>query len=129
MKDPNQVFTLLEAVFQAFDHIAKKRGIYKVETIGDCYVGAFSGLKELDFTSPCLTRFSCSAVCGVPTPNTEHAVQMARFATTALKRFDEVVNKLQLRLGPDTVGTLPRTMLRRGPPQGSSNPVETFPLC
>jgi class 3 adenylate cyclase len=40
MKDPNQVFALLEAVFQAFDHIAKKRGIYKVETIGDCYVGA-----------------------------------------------------------------------------------------
>jgi class 3 adenylate cyclase len=52
MKDPNQVFTLLEAVFQAFDHIAKKRGIYKVETIGDCYVGAFNGLKEHDFTSP-----------------------------------------------------------------------------
>jgi Adenylate and Guanylate cyclase catalytic domain len=37
---PLQVFLLLESVFQAFDVLAKKRGIYKVETIGDCYVGA-----------------------------------------------------------------------------------------
>jgi class 3 adenylate cyclase len=39
MRDPHQVFTLLESIFQAFDVLAKKRGVYKVETIGDCYVG------------------------------------------------------------------------------------------
>jgi Adenylate and Guanylate cyclase catalytic domain len=39
MRDPHQVFTLLESIFQAFDALAKKRGVYKVETIGDCYVG------------------------------------------------------------------------------------------
>jgi Adenylate and Guanylate cyclase catalytic domain len=38
-RDPHQVFTLLESIFQAFDAIAKEFGVFKVETIGDCYVG------------------------------------------------------------------------------------------
>jgi hypothetical protein len=33
------VFTLLESIFQAFDVLAKKHSVFKVETIGDCYVG------------------------------------------------------------------------------------------
>jgi class 3 adenylate cyclase len=40
-RNPNQVLKLLEAIFQAFDVIAKKLGVFKVETIGDCYVGEF----------------------------------------------------------------------------------------
>jgi class 3 adenylate cyclase len=39
IRDPHQVFTLLESIFQSFDTIAKKYGVFKVETIGDCYVG------------------------------------------------------------------------------------------
>jgi class 3 adenylate cyclase len=39
VRDPTQVFTLLETVYHAFDEIAHKRRIFKVETIGDCYVG------------------------------------------------------------------------------------------
>ena len=39
-RDPGQVFTLLEAVYGRFDEIAKKKGVFKVETIGDCYVAA-----------------------------------------------------------------------------------------
>jgi hypothetical protein len=35
--EPSQVFTLLETVYHAFDEIAKRR-VFKVETIGDCYV-------------------------------------------------------------------------------------------
>lgn len=31
--------TLLENVYQAFDRVAKKRRVFKVETVGDCYVG------------------------------------------------------------------------------------------
>jgi hypothetical protein len=34
-RDPIQVFTLLQAVYQAFDKIASKRRVFKVETIGD----------------------------------------------------------------------------------------------
>ena len=37
VRDPCQVFTLLETVYHAFDEIAKRRRIFKVETIGDCY--------------------------------------------------------------------------------------------
>jgi class 3 adenylate cyclase len=41
IRDPHQVFTLLESIFQTFDAAAKKFGVFKVETIGDCYVGTF----------------------------------------------------------------------------------------
>jgi class 3 adenylate cyclase len=41
--EPSQVFTLLETVYHAFDEIAKRRRVFKVETIGDCYV-AVTGL-------------------------------------------------------------------------------------
>ena len=39
-REPAQVFTLLETLFNAFDVIAKKRKIFKVETNGDCYIAA-----------------------------------------------------------------------------------------
>jgi hypothetical protein len=47
-----------------------------------------------------------TAVCGVPKANDQHAVQMARFARTAMGKFDKVVRSLELRLGPDTAGTV-----------------------
>ena len=39
-REPEQVFLLLQTIFQAFDHVARKRDVFKVETIGDCYVAA-----------------------------------------------------------------------------------------
>jgi hypothetical protein len=45
VREPCQVFTLLETIYHAFDQIAKKRGVFKVETVGDCYV-AVTGLPE-----------------------------------------------------------------------------------
>jgi Adenylate and Guanylate cyclase catalytic domain len=39
-RGPDQVFTLLETLYGAFDSLAKKRKIFKIETIGDCYVAA-----------------------------------------------------------------------------------------
>jgi len=38
IREPSQVFTLLESIFQAFDEFARKHGVFKVETVGDCYV-------------------------------------------------------------------------------------------
>ena len=55
-REPAQVFTLLETIYNAFDDIAKRRGVFKVETVGDCYM----------------------AVCGVPTFKKDHAVVMVR---------------------------------------------------
>lgn len=34
-RNPSQVFTLLETIYGAFDSIAKRRGVFKVETVGD----------------------------------------------------------------------------------------------
>jgi len=36
IREPQSVFTLLENIFQGFDILAKKHGVFKVETIGDC---------------------------------------------------------------------------------------------
>lgn len=33
-REPTQVFTLLETLYRAFDHIARRRHVFKVETIG-----------------------------------------------------------------------------------------------
>jgi class 3 adenylate cyclase len=35
VREPAQVFTLLETLFGAFDRLAQRRGVFKVETIGD----------------------------------------------------------------------------------------------
>jgi len=37
-REPCHVFQLLESVFFAFDDLAKTMKVYKIETIGDCYV-------------------------------------------------------------------------------------------
>ena len=37
IREPSQVFTLLETVYTSFDKIAKRRRVFKVETVGDCY--------------------------------------------------------------------------------------------
>ena len=37
-REPAQVFTLLETVYGAMDRAARHFGVFKVETIGDCYV-------------------------------------------------------------------------------------------
>jgi Adenylate and Guanylate cyclase catalytic domain len=39
-RNPSQVFMLLEVLYGAFDKIASCRKVFKVETIGDCYVAA-----------------------------------------------------------------------------------------
>lgn len=39
-RQPAQVFILLETIYHAFDEIAEVRRVFKVETVGDCYVAA-----------------------------------------------------------------------------------------
>lgn len=93
VREPAHVFTLLETVYHAFDEIAKLRRVFKVETIGDCYV----------------------AVCGLPDHRKDHAVVMARFANDCLKKMNEVVKKLEVTLGPDTGDLTMRFGLHTGP--------------
>jgi class 3 adenylate cyclase len=79
-REPSQVFVLLESIFHEFDIIAKRRGVYKVETVGDCYM----------------------AVCGLPIPHKDHVVIMCRFARDCLHKVQTVLQDLEIELGPDT---------------------------
>jgi hypothetical protein len=78
-REPEQVFLLLQNVYQSFDRIARKRGVFKVETIGDCYV----------------------AVTGLPDPQKDHAIRMTKFAREAMKKMEQVTSALEAVLGPD----------------------------
>eukprot|EP00977_Amphora_coffeiformis_P012581 scaffold3134_cov182-Amphora_coffeaeformis.AAC.18 len=93
IREADQVFSLLESIFQAFDAIAERDGVVKVETVGDCYV----------------------AVCGVPDANEEHAVVMAAFARKCLEEFYKVTKGLEMKLGPDTSELAIRIGLNSGP--------------
>jgi Adenylate and Guanylate cyclase catalytic domain len=77
-RHPTQVFHLLETVYAAFDAIAKARGVFKVETIGDCYL----------------------AVVGLPTSRKHHAVVMARFARDCRDKMAKITEELTIALGP-----------------------------
>jgi class 3 adenylate cyclase len=93
MREPSQVFTLLENIYHEFDVIAKRRRVFKVETIGDCYV----------------------AVCGLPDPRKDHHVVMARFARDCLYKFLKSIKHLERSLGPDTSDLGLRLGLNSGP--------------
>ncbi|KAL7572297.1 hypothetical protein ACA910_017895 [Epithemia clementina (nom. ined.)] len=93
VREPGDVFTLLETVFGALDKIAKRQGVYKVETVGDCYV----------------------AVSGLPNPRKDHALVMAKFARDVLVTVRDLVQRLELTLGPDTGELGIRIGLHSGP--------------
>jgi len=92
-REPAQVFILLQTVYQAFDVIAKRLSVFKVETIGDSYV----------------------AVTGLPEPQANHAVIMARFARECLSRMSQVTSELEVTLGPDTGDLGMRLGMHSGP--------------
>eukprot|EP00526_Cylindrotheca_closterium_P003634 CAMPEP_0113617770 /NCGR_PEP_ID=MMETSP0017_2-20120614/8966_1 /TAXON_ID=2856 /ORGANISM="Cylindrotheca closterium" /LENGTH=1245 /DNA_ID=CAMNT_0000527205 /DNA_START=214 /DNA_END=3951 /DNA_ORIENTATION=- /assembly_acc=CAM_ASM_000147 len=93
VREPTQVFTLLESVYRAFDIIARRRKVFKVETVGDCYV----------------------AVTGLPEPTKDHARIMALFAQECVERFEELVGMLETTLGPDTGDLGIRVGIHSGP--------------
>ena len=55
------------------------------------------------------------AVCGLPEVNTEHATVMAKFARECVVKFNEVVQGLEMTLGPDTGELAVRIGLNSGP--------------
>ncbi|GKZ00220.1 hypothetical protein MPSEU_000974900 [Mayamaea pseudoterrestris] len=93
MREPTQVFMLLETIYHAFDQIANRRRVFKVETVGDCYV----------------------AVSGLPEPRKDHAVTMARFASDCVNAMPALLAKLSTELGPDTSELQVRVGLNSGP--------------
>jgi class 3 adenylate cyclase len=92
-REPAQVFKLLETIYGAFDKAAMKRGVFKIETIGDCYV----------------------AVAGLPEPREDHAVVMVKFAFECLLKMGELTKNLESTLGPGTADLAIRVGLHSGP--------------
>jgi len=92
-REPVQVFTLLESIYQSFDQIAKRRRIFKVETVGDCYVAA----------------------AGIPDPRKDHALMVARFARDIMIIFGRLTKELEVTLGPDTGDLNLRVGINSGP--------------
>lgn len=87
------MFKLLETIYAAFDAIAQRLDIFKVETIGDCYV----------------------AVAGLPQPNPHHAVICAQFAHHCVVAMKRLTSQLELTLGPGTSELSLRIGLHSGP--------------
>jgi class 3 adenylate cyclase len=92
-REPEQVFTLLETLYRSFDVLAHKLKVFKVETIGDCYM----------------------AVTGLPNPDNAHAVNMSRFAYQCLLGMRELLKELEGALGPGTSDLALRVGLHSGP--------------
>ena len=92
-RNPTQVFTLLENLYGAFDAVAHKRRVFKIETIGDCYV----------------------AVTGLPKPQDDHAVRMTLFAKDCREKMKQVIHDLEIMLGPGTADLRLRIGLHSGP--------------
>lgn len=93
VREPTQVFTLLETLYNSFDKVARRRDVFKVETIGDCYV----------------------AVTGLPEPRDDHAIVMAKFSRECMVKMLAIVNDLELILGPGTSELSMRFGLHSGP--------------
>jgi class 3 adenylate cyclase len=94
VREPRQVFILLENIYGIFDAIAVKRGVFKVETIGDSYV---------------------AAVTGLPEPRKDHAICMVKFARDCRNQMLELIHKLEVTLGPGTGDLEMRFGLHSGP--------------
>ena len=92
-REPTQVFLLLESLYGAYDQLARSMGVFKVETIGDCYV----------------------AVVGLPEPQNDHAVIMCRFAHECLLKMKTLTKQLDIKLGPGTSELGLRIGLHSGP--------------
>lgn len=92
-RTPTEVFELLEDLYGSFDKIARRRKVFKVETIGDCYV----------------------AVTGLPRPQEQHAVILVKFARDCILKMSQRTNQLADKLGADTRDLEMRVGLHSGP--------------
>jgi class 3 adenylate cyclase len=112
----------LETFYGAFDKVAKRRGIFKVETVGDCYVavaGKCAKATPIDGDSSPLTSRHSSP--GLPLPRKDHAVAMVRFARDCLTQINDLSHQMEVSLGPDTADLSFRVGLHSGAVTGMLN--------
>jgi class 3 adenylate cyclase len=78
-RSPHEVFKLLERLFWEFDDIAQRLHVFKLGTIGDCYI----------------------AVTGIPDPIDDHATLLTQFAFECRTKVRKVCSDLEAE-GLDT---------------------------
>ncbi|MGH2683082.1 MAG: adenylate/guanylate cyclase domain-containing protein [Actinomycetota bacterium] len=92
---PEEVVTLLDEVFTAFDRLTEDQGLEKIKTIGDAYMVAG----------------------GLPVPRTDHVVAIAEMALAMLKEVARCANRfgapLTVRIGIDTGSVVAGVIGRR----------------
>lgn len=119
VREPSQVFILLETLFYAFDEIAKNRRVFKVSyrTLSDVILALWhSSLKFLHNFQQVETVGDCYVACaGLPDARSDHAVVMARFAQECMSRMQALTDKLEVTFGPDTGELSLRMGLHSGP--------------
>ena len=89
---PTEVFQLLERIFWEFDSLAARHNVFKLGTIGDCYI----------------------AVTGIPDPIDDHAIVLTRFVFEARDKVREVCARLESD-GLDTAKLDMRFGIHSGP--------------
>jgi class 3 adenylate cyclase len=124
-RTPEQVFELLERVYSALDEIADRRKVFKVETIGDCYVAVVC----FNFVSSCVPPFrrflfSSPLFCvlgqtGLPEPQDDHAILMVKFARDIMSKMRNVTRDLVATMGEDTAELQMRVGLHSGSVTGT----------
>ena len=116
---------LLESIFHEFDTIAKRRRVFKVETVGDCYV-AVVGLPEPRKDHATVMAVSCHLsvvdpfICFFVFKSLPHHPDLSsfnqqRFARDCLYKMGAVTRQLEVTLGPDTADLGIRIGLHSGP--------------
>ncbi|CAB9521897.1 Receptor-type guanylate cyclase gcy [Seminavis robusta] len=80
VREPVQVFQFLERLYASWDVLAAHHGVYKVETVGECYVAA----------------------TGIPDAQSDHVVRMAKFVSDCCRKMPKFVRKMEEQFGPDT---------------------------
>jgi hypothetical protein len=107
-RTPEQVFELLERVYSAFDEIADRLKVFKVETIGDCYVAVVRPFLSVVPPPPPQKRIIfmiflfCFSQTGVPEPQDDHAIIMAKCACEILSKMINLTQDLAGTMGQDT---------------------------
>ena len=87
---------LAVAADAAFDSLALRRSVFKVESIGDVYV----------------------AVTGLPNPQRDHAMRMAKFARDCIQKVGVLTAQLAPTLGNETLSLGLRVGLHSGDVSG-----------
>ena len=78
-KRPDEVVNMLSELFQEFDRKCKELNVYKVHTIGDCYVAmGYTGVKPRDENSECyrLAEFALELVEIIKRKNIENGTDL-----------------------------------------------------